>query len=148
MPARTTLNAINPAEVGEMLDFAPALLGLLDQVQLLEDRQDSYAGQPARLLSVRIPPPLPEAQKKYLKSVDLEARLWLDSGNVPLAFRFNVAFRGSRFLISFDGVLKDERTFRRINGRLVVTRHVHEESFSGFGQRVETRRLATVAVAD
>lgn len=148
IPVRSTLRAVEPDEIHEMLDFAPSLLLYVDYMKVTGDQPDSYQGQPARLLLVQIAPRLPPNVQKYLKSVDADARLWLAPDGTPLGFRNNISYRGSRMLVSFDGTFKDERTLRRVGNRLVVTRHVHEESFSTLGQRGQQRRLATLTLSE
>jgi hypothetical protein len=148
LPLRTTLRAVEPDEVHEMLDFGPTLLLFVDYMQVTADQADSYQGQPARMLTVKIAPRLPSNIQKYLKAVDVDARLWLAADGTPVGFRNNITFRGSRMLVSFDGMFKDERTLRRVGGRLVVTRHAHEESFATLGQRNQSRRLAVLTLAE
>lgn len=147
-PVRSALRAIEPDEVMEMLDFAPVLLRYLSYMELLADEQDTFDGKPARMLRVKIAPRLPSSIQKYIKSIEFDARIWLGADGVPLGFRNNLVYRGSRMLISFDGLFKDERTLRRIGSRLVVVRHVHEEGFSTLGQRTQSRRLTALAIAE
>ncbi|MCS6912150.1 MAG: hypothetical protein RMK29_21630 [Myxococcales bacterium] len=147
-PVRSVLRAIEPDEVTEMLDFAPVLLRYLNYMELLGDEQDTFDGRPARMLRVKIAPRLPSNIQKYIKSIEFDARIWLGPDGVPLGFRNNLVYRGSRMLISFDGLFKDERTLQRVGSRLVVVRHVHEEGFSTLGQRTQSRRMATLAMLD
>lgn len=143
---RAALRNIDPIEIAEMLDFGPALLRQLAAVQLLGEQTDSYRGQPARLLVLKMDAPVPAAQRKHLKSLKVEGRIWLGPDGVPLAFSYTAHFKGSRFLISFEGEQQDERTLTRKGDRLIVSRQVHRESGSGLGQKGQTQRTTTLTV--
>lgn len=141
---RAALRSLDAIEVAEMLDFGPVLLRQLGAAQLLREEPSTRDGQPARLLVLKMDAPLPAAQRKHLKSLQVEGRLLLGPDGVPLSFSYTARFKGSRFLISFEGEQQDERTLTRKGDRLIVSRQVHRESGSGLGQKGQMQRTTTL----
>lgn len=146
-PTRLGLRNLDALELAESLNAAPALLRDLDQAQLQEERSEPWQGRPARLLVLKVTPRLPAGQKKYLKDLKVEAKVWVGADGLPLAYATSVAYRGSRMLISFEGGSQQERIFSRAGNRLVVVRATSEERNAGFGASSLTKKTTTLAVA-
>ena len=145
-PTRTALKNIDPLEAAETLNHAEALLRDLSQAQVLEERADTWQGRPAKLLVLKLTPKIPESQKKYLKELKVEAKVWVGPDGLPLAFSSQVAYRGSRMFISFEGGNTQELQFTRVGNRLVVTRAASEDHNSGFGASSQTKKTTTVTL--
>jgi hypothetical protein len=145
-PTRIALRNVDPLEVGESLNHAEALLRDLAQAQVQEERTDTWQGRPAKLLVLKVTPKIPEAQRKYLKELKVEAKVWVGADGVPLAFSSSVSYKGSRMFISFEGGNTQELQFSRVGSRLVTTRATSEDRNSGFGASSQTKKTTTLTL--
>ncbi|MFZ1375714.1 MAG: hypothetical protein WAS25_03885 [Geothrix sp.] len=145
-PTRTALRNVDPLEVGEALNHAEALLRDLAQAQVQEEKADTWQGKSARLLVLKLTPKIPESQKKYLKELKVEAKVWVGADGLPLAFSSSVSYKGSRMFISFEGGNTQELQFTRIGNRLVAVRTTSEDRNSGFGASSQTKKTTTLTV--
>jgi hypothetical protein len=145
-PTRTALRNVDPLEAAEALNHAEALLRDLAQAQVTEERAEPWQGHPAKLLVLKLTPRIPENQKKYLKELKVEARVWVGPDGLPLAFSSSVAYKGSRMFISFEGGNSQELHFARVGNRLVVTRATSEDRNAGFGASQQTKKTTTLTV--
>ena len=145
-PTRTALRNVDPLEASEALTHAEALLRDLSQAQIKEERADVWQGQPAKLLVLKLTPKIPESQRKYLKELIVEAKVWIGTDGLPLAFSSSVAYKGSRMFISFEGGNNQELQFARVGTRLVVTRSTSEDRNAGFGASSQTKKTTTLTV--
>jgi hypothetical protein len=145
-PTRTALRNVDPLETSEALNHAEALLRDLAQAQVIEEKPEPWQGHPARLLVLKVTPRIPENQKKYLKELKVEARVWVGSDGLPLAFSSNVAYKGSRLFISFEGGNNQELQFARVGNRLIVTRAISEDRNAGFGASQQTKKTTILTV--
>ena len=145
-PTRTALRNVDPLEVGEALNHAEALLRDLAQAQVQEEKADTWQGKSARLLVLKLTPKIPESQKKYLKELKVEAKVWVGADGLPLAFSSSVSYKGSRMFISFEGGNTQELQFTRIGNRLVAVRTTSEDLNSGFGASSQTKKTTTLTV--
>ncbi len=145
-PTRTALKNVDPLEVAEALNHAEALLRDLAQAQVTEEKVESWQGHPARLLVLKLTPRIPEQQKKYLKELKVEGKVWIGSDGLPLAFSSSVAYKGSRLFISFEGGNTQELQFARVGNRLVVTRATSEDHNAGFGASQQTKKTTLLTV--
>lgn len=143
---RSALKAIDAVEADELMNYAGAMLRALESAELLEEKDEAWQGRPARLLRLKVAPKLPAAQKKYVKSLTVEARVWVAPDGTPLASSHRMAFKASRFFISFEGSQQEERRFQRVGNRLVVTFCDNRERNSGFGQTTDSQKTTTVTV--
>lgn len=145
-PTRLALKNLDPVETAEALDHAGALLRDLAQAQLQEERSEGWHGRPARLLVLKLTPSLPANQRKYLKELKVEAKVWLGADGLPLAFSSTVAFKGSRMLIRFEGGSSQEREFAKVGRRLVVTRASTEDRSAGLGTTHLSKKVTTLSL--
>ncbi|WP_306590145.1 hypothetical protein [Geothrix sp. 21YS21S-4] len=145
-PTRTALKNLDPLETAEALNHAEALLRDLSLAQLQEERSEAWQGRPARLLVLKLDPILPPGQRKYLKELKVDAKLWVGPDGLPLAFTTAVALKGSRMFITFEAGNTQERLFARVGGRLVVTRNTTEDRTAGLGASNQTKKITTLTV--
>jgi hypothetical protein len=145
-PTRTALRNVDPLEAAESLNHAEALLRDLAQAQVLEERAEAWQGRPAKLLVLKLTPNIPAGQRKYLKELKVDAKVWVGQDGLPLAFSSQVAFKGSRMFISFEGGNSQELQFARVGNRLVVTRTTSEDRSAGFGASSQTKKTTTMTV--
>ncbi len=147
-PTRDALGGFGPMGMSEYLNYSEALLRDFDrgQIQVLQERTEAWKGHPARLLILKATPKLPEAQRKFIKDMKVDAKLWVGQDGLPLAYATAVKFKGSRFFITFEGTSSDEWHFARVGNRLVVNRVESENSQSGFGQQSQRKSTTVVTV--
>jgi hypothetical protein len=145
-PTRMALKNVDPLETVEALSHAEALLRDLAQAQVTEEKAEAWQGRPARLLVLKLTPRIPEPQKKYIKELKVEGRVWIGSDGLPLAFTASVAYKGSRMFISFEGGNTQDLQFSKVGNRLIVTRANSEEHYAGFGASQQTKKTTTLTV--
>ncbi len=145
-PTRIALRNIDPLEAAEWLNHAEALLRDLAQAQVLEEKAEPWQGRPAKLLLLKLTPRMPESQRKYLKELKVDAKLWVGTDGMPLAFSSVVTYKGSRMFITFEGGNTQELQFARAGNRLLVTRASSEDRSSGFGASTQTKKTTIVTV--
>lgn len=142
-PHRLGLREMDPLDAAELLNHAEALARYLDKAFLLEERREAWNGRPARTLVIRVEPPLPQSQRRHLRKVEVNARIWLGEDGAPLGLSYQAVYSGSRFFISFKGSIQEERRFAVAGDRLVVLSRTVEESASGFGFSYTNQRSAS-----
>ena len=147
-PTRDALGGFGPMGMSEYLNYAEALLRDFErgQIQILQERPETWRGQPARLLVLKATPKLPETQRKYIKDMKVDAKLWVGQDGLPLAYSTVVKFKGSRFFISFEGSSSDEWHFSHVGNRLVVNRVDSENAQSGLGQQSQRKSTTVVTL--
>ena len=145
-PTRTALRNVDALEASESLNHAEALLRDLASAQVVEEKAEAWQGRPARLLVLKLVPRLPENQRKYMKELKADGRLWVGQDGLPLAFSTTAAYKGSRLFITFEGGSSQDLQFARVGSRLVVTRASTEERGSGLGTATQTRKTTTLTV--
>ncbi len=146
-PVRRALGALSAARVQDYLDGAPALLRLLDGAELTGEKADTWQGRPARLLSLKLNPRMSERDRKRIKELDAAAQIWVGRDGVPLAAESHVMTRGRALLvISFESSTTEEFRFARVGDRLVVIRHVRENSGSAGGENGSQKTVAILTV--
>jgi hypothetical protein len=132
-PTARALRSTNPVDLSDCLNGADGLLRDLAQSSLLEERNDTFEGQPAKLLILKAEPKLNAQARKAMKSMDASLKVWIGADGIPLALEESVAWKASRFFISFEGTQKNSQRFRRVGNRLLVLQKTEESSNSGFG---------------
>ena len=146
VPTRSAMDSLGPVSVSDYLNYAEALLREFERAQarVQEERQDTWNGRPARLLVLKVEPRIPSSQRKYIKDLRVDARLWVGADGLPLAYATSVRFKGSRFFISFEGSQSEELRFLHAGNRLVAVHVASENQNSGFGQ--ESQRKSSISV--
>ena len=145
-PTRTALKNVDALDVGETLNHAEALLRDLTQAQLQEERAETWQGRPAKVLLLKLAPKIPESQRKYMKELKVDGKVWIGPDGLPLAFTSVVAYRGSRLFITFEGGNSQDLQFVRVGNRLVVTRAINEEHNAGFGASSQTKKTTILTL--
>jgi hypothetical protein len=147
-PVSGALTEVTVTDVSEYLHAAPKLLNLLQQAELLEDKADTWQGQPAHVLSFKLNPPLSKQDQKYVKELDASARIWLDADGVPLAAerKFKVSGR-AMLVISFESSSEETFEYQRSGDHLVVLKHHKHDSSSGGGESGQRQTDARLTLA-
>jgi hypothetical protein len=140
-PAAQVMKSLTALDLAERLHEGETLDRLLLQATLVETRPDTWEGKPATLLVFHTVPVItPPSLRRAVKEIAAQGQLWLGADGTPLAYRSEVNYKGSRFLIRFQGMQKEEIHFLRNGNRLVGTWTSNEERQSGLGQSLDTKR--------
>lgn len=145
-PTANALREINAVEAADALDFAPAVLRLLDGAKVVTDASGTWQGKPARVLVLRAADRLDPDDASKVKVAENKVTLWLDAENVPLAVEhmFNAKFS----FLFLKGEMKEKKSWHlsRAADRLVRARFESTQNSSGMGQKGNETVVATVRV--
>jgi hypothetical protein len=145
-PTANALREINAVEAADALDFAPAVLRLLDGAKVVTDAAGTWQGKPARVLVLRAADRLDPDDASKVKVAENKVTLWLDTENVPLAVEhmFNAKFS----FLFLKGEMKEKKSWHlaRAADRLVRARFESTQNSSGMGQKGNETVVATVRV--
>ena len=146
-PTAQLMRSLTALDVGEHLNEGDSLERLLAQSTLLETRPEPWQGKPAQVLVLSLAPLLfPPSLRKAVKEIKAQARVWVAPDGTPLAYRSEVDYNGSRFMIHFQGTQKEEIHLLRTGNRLVGAWAQNEEKQTGLGQSMSTRRIYRIAL--
>lgn len=144
-PLRDALLDLRILNLAHVLDAGPELLRSLRGAEVLEAREDVLDGAPARLLVLRVTPPLGPRERRYVKELQATARVWLGPDGLPRAVHQDILARGRVFLvISFELELTERLRLGRQGDRLVALRRETEQRSSGAGERSWRRSVTEV----
>lgn len=142
---RRTMDGLNATVLNDYLNASGLLLRVLASAELISETQDAWQGQPARLLTLKVNPPLSDKDKKYIKEVSVVGKIWLGADGWPLAAEQVLDVKGRALLvITFAQHEKQEFHFARAGDRLVTIYHLKESEHSGGGERGTDQSLATL----
>jgi hypothetical protein len=148
-PIRRAMDVLNATRLNSYLNAAPELLTKLEEAQLIEEKNDTWEGQPVRRLTFKVNPRLNERSRKVIKEIDATARVWIGADGLPVAAENRVRLKGRILLVvTFESVETEEFRFGHTAGRLVVVRHVRETKGSGGGESNHQKTIATVALTE
>lgn len=147
-PTRSAMDALNVTTLNNYLNAGVQLATQLEYAELLEERETTWENQPARLLTLKITPPMSEKDKKYIKEMSVTGKLWLGADGWPLAAEQVVDVKGRAMLvITFEQHERQELRYMRTAGRLVTVYHSKESKHSGAGEKNQNGSVATLEVS-
>lgn len=134
-PIADLLDQVGATQVQAMVDFAPALLRMLDGATLAGQASSTHDGIPARLLTFDVPMPPSASKQMTVKRYVDRVQVWLDASGLPVAVRETTALDGRKLFISIDFDSTSDYELRVVAGRLVaVSRHtVQHQAVFGHG---------------
>ena len=145
---RRAIEGLKAIEVNDFLNGAEELLRTLEQAQLVEEKNETWQGKPARLLHFKLVPKMSKQEQKYVKEFEATAKVWIGVDGLPLAAETQTRVKGRVMLvISFEQQQKEDFRFTRIGNRLVVLRHTQENSGSGGGEHGQSKTVVTLTLA-
>lgn len=148
-PVSGALSQILVTDVDEYLNAAPKLLAPLERAELISEKMETWRGQPARVISLKLNPVLGKQERKYVKKLDATAKVWIGADGLPLAAEQNYVYSGRAMLvINFESSSRESFEFDKRGDRLVVVRHRREDITSGGGESGTRRIDARLAVAN
>lgn len=144
---RQAVDSLNVTTLNEYLNASSKLLHSMEHAELTEEKNDTWEGQPARLLTFKLTPQLDERSKKYIKEIEASAKVWLTPQGIPLAVQSTGHVKGRAMLvITFESEETENFRFAQVGSRLVVTRHEKQVKSSGAGERGVRSTLATLTL--
>jgi len=144
---RRAMSGIGPMMVHDHLNAAPGLLRMLNQAELVEEKRETWEGQPATLLVLKLNPQLNAQARKYVKELTTTGRLWIGADGLPLAAETRQFQKGRVMLvISFEATDKQEFRYATVGNRLVALRHAKDNSGSGAGHHTNVKDVTTVQI--
>ncbi len=144
-PTVSAVQALDPVETSQALDFAPSLLRQLEGAKIVSDGAGTWQGKPVRVLILRIADEPHEGPGK-VTVLENKMTLWLAPDMVPLAVE-HIGDGKFSFLI-FKGEARQKKSWHltRVGDRLVPYRHESTQTSSGMGQKGNESVVATVKV--
>jgi hypothetical protein len=141
-PTAEGLRGMGISELSELSRAAETLRRGLATAVFKAERQESWQGQPARVLVFDVPP---AKKEKFVKKHESSLEVWLGGDGTPLASRSRLRVEGSAFfVISFEVRNTEEQSFAVVGDRLLVTQRISTVVGSGAGQKGSERREYTL----
>lgn len=145
-----TLNAlweVSPVSASEALNFAPALLQMIDGAKVVGDHVEAVRGEPGHLLVLDLPPPKPVSGVIEIGSVKIEKdrlTLWLGADGLPVSAEHIQVTKASALIFKVEGQHTEKWIFRKENDHLLRMRYESSTSGSGLGQQGTGSVIATL----
>ena len=147
-PTRAALDEMEVLSIAESLNYASALMRLLNIGQVTTEQRVTWQGKPARLVTLKLTEKLPpQATSVFnVQFADDHLKLWLAEDHTPLAAE-RIRKGSARFLF-LRGEMNSRESWRfvRRDDRLVVAHMEASFAGSGFGQKGEGRTTQTVTL--
>jgi len=123
------------------------LLEKLDKARLLEEKPDTWEGQPVRRLKLAMDLKLDEEGKGSVKKASHEAMVWIGTDGVPLAMDQQIEVKVRVLLVaSVWTKVKIHIQFQRIHGRLLVREERSDMQGSALGKAFGSQELTRCSV--
>lgn len=123
------ISANSGMRVAASVNYAPKLLQMLANCQLTLERADTWQGRPARLLELKLAPPLDSDDRIKVKESSHLAQVWLDADGTPLGATLSQKIRLSVMVfLSAERASRDELSFIVQANRLVLLRREEQGS--------------------
>ena len=147
-PTRQAMGRLSATQIYDYLDASAGVLGRLETATLVSEHEERWQDQPARLLTLKLEPPLSDEDRKVIKQIDATARIWVGTDGTPLAAESTLKLKGRAMLvIGFDHSEQEQFTFARAGDRLVIVSHRRETADNGGGQHHSSKTKATLVLA-
>lgn len=144
-PNLDSLSALTGLSATAYLSQSDHLLQQLKTATMLEDKPDSYQGNPARLVVFKLDPAVGADEKSMVKDRKETLKVWLDGHGVPMATEHAVAIKASKFLLSFTANNHQTRKLVVRGNRLVVSNETQENNGSGMGFSNTTKKVTALS---
>lgn len=146
---KRAMDSLGVSTLSNYLNGAPLLLKALEHATLLEEKNSTWRDRPARMLVLKLDPPMGEKARKYVKSFAATVTIWLGSEGLPIAAQRQQHVKGRAMLvIGFESTEKEEYEFLFHGDHLLVTKHTKDVSGSGGGESNQRQIAATLALIE
>jgi hypothetical protein len=145
-----TLNAlwgVSPMSASQALNFAPALVRMIDGAKVVDDHAETVHGAPGHRLVFDLPPSKQARGTIEIGSVTIEKdrlTLWLGADGIPVSAEHIRVTKASAFIFKGETQQLEKWTFGKENDRLLPTRYESSGSGSGLGQKGTTSVITTL----
>jgi hypothetical protein len=147
-PTLAASGDVNSSSLRPLMSAAGTLQRSIDKAVFKSEKNDSFNGKPARVLSFELSiDKLNERDRKYLKKLEGGLDVWIAADGTPLASRYTQMIHGRAFVvISFDMKNEEETVFGVSGDHLLVMRKESKNSGSGMGEKGESKTVKTLQV--
>jgi hypothetical protein len=147
-PDGNDLAALDAATLRSLLDQADLLSQTLAGSRFLEERSDTYLGQPARVLVFAFQPRIRPEHLGRVSQSESMLKVWIGEDGLPLATESTMTYEGrhSRLYGPFHSWSRVKTTYTVQGHRLVVTSRDAEDLVYDGGEKVKRRQSITLAV--
>jgi hypothetical protein len=146
-PTLNALWAVSPMSASQALNFAPALMRMIDGAKVVDDHAEAVHGEAGHRLVLDLPPSKQARGTIEIGSVTIEKdRLTLSLGadGVPVSAEHIRVTKASAFFFKGEQQQLEKWTFRKENDRLLPTRYESSGSASGLGQKGTSSIITTL----
>ncbi|HEX8617640.1 MAG TPA: hypothetical protein VF911_08640 [Thermoanaerobaculia bacterium] len=144
-PTLSAAQEFDPIRGAQALDFAPAILRLLEGAKLIGDSAGTWQGKQARVMVFRLADEPNDGPGK-VTIAENKLTLWLGSDLVPAAAEQIFSAKMSFLILKGEARQKKSWHLSRVADRLVAYRHESSQVTSGLGQKGNETLVATVKV--
>ncbi len=149
----SALNAVGEFDYWEWreLMYPAAQLALaLERYTFLSEREESFAGAPARVLTFSLPiEKIDKKYRKYVKKYDHRFTLWIDGNGTPLASETTETGSGRVFLVvGFQFQNTVSMNYQQHRARLIGSRREVREETWGAAMQSQRHFISTVTRVD
>nr|WP_314860839.1 hypothetical protein [uncultured Undibacterium sp.] len=147
-PTRQASFDVNTEESQMMLSAVNVLQRQVEEANFKGEKNDSYNGKPARLLTFEFGMErLPASAKKYIKNFESRLEIWINAEGTPLASKLVEQGNGRAFIVvSFQQASEEHNVYQVVGDRLLITRRESKNKSSGAGERADTKVIKTLQV--
>jgi hypothetical protein len=147
-PTRQASFDVNTEESQMMLSAVNVLQRQIEEASFKGEKNESYNGKPARLLTFEFGMErLPASAKKYIKSFESRLEIWINAEGTPLASKLVEQGNGRAFIVvSFQQASEEHNVYQVVGDRLLIARRESKNKSSGAGERADTKVIKTLQV--
>lgn len=98
-PLCNSMDELKATDLADYLDAPALVLRLLKQAELVGEQADTRDGRPVRLLDFKLKPQLSEKDRKFIKQIEMTAKLRLGANGVPVAAETRAHVKGRALLV-------------------------------------------------
>ena len=131
---------VDAPHIAELLDYAPALIALLDRATVIEDK-----GHTTIVMNIRQNDD-PGVKEGHVDVKLNRLTLTLGPDLIPVSAERTTKFVAGIFFLKAEGQQTEKWTFTRRDDRLIVTRFEHTDSSSGMGQTAHNSETQTITL--
>jgi hypothetical protein len=150
-PALNALREVSPMSASQALNFAPALVQMIDGAKVISDHVETVQGEPGHRLVLDLPPPKLAGGAPDIGSVTIEKdrlTLWLGADDLPLSAEHIRVTKASVLFFKAEEQQTEKWTFRKDNDHLLRMRYESFSSGSGLGQKGSASVITTLTPHD
>ncbi len=140
-PSLSATREFDASQLRDMTQAANVLSRAIEKCTYKGERNDTFHGKPARLLSFDVPmDTLSERERKYIKKFEGSLQIWIGADGTPLASKTLINAFGRAFIvITFEFKSEEQATYAVVGDRLLVLQKENKSTAAGAGERSEEK---------